>query len=102
MRVVIWKHFLRSRGAADVIVFFQKQNTQACAPKIARRHKTIVSCAEDYHIVLRFHGSMLTSNIAKQTSNISVRKDLCVRHESAGAGLQLYNDTCAGRGQRST
>jgi hypothetical protein len=76
-RIVIGKDFLRSRRAADVIVLFQKQNTQTRASKVARCYKTIVSRAQDYDIVLRFHFQfccelMVTSNIAKLPSRIGL------------------------------
>src|SRR5439155_15197120 len=56
-RVVIRKDFLRSGSAADVIVLFQKYNTQACAPKVARCYKSVMSSSQNDNIVSSFHRS---------------------------------------------
>ena len=55
MRVVVGEHFLRSRGSADVIVLLQEQDTQARAGQVGRRHETIMSGAQDDHVVFEFH-----------------------------------------------
>src|SRR5207244_94721 len=57
LRIVIRKDFLRSGSAADVIVLFQKQNTQACAPKVARCHKPVMSSSQNDNIVSSLHRS---------------------------------------------
>ena len=48
MRVVVGEDFLRSRGAADVIVFLQEQNAQSRACQVGRRDEAIMAGAEDH------------------------------------------------------
>src|SRR4030095_14968025 len=105
-RIVIGKDFLRSRRATDVIVLFQEPNPEACAAKIAGCHKAVVTCTENYHIVLGFHFQfrcklMVTSNIAKQTSNLSWRKGFIRRARDRNCRtlhLLIKRARVAGRG----
>ena len=75
-RFVIRKDLLRSRRAADVIIFFQQQHAESSSAKISGGNQAIMTCAQYDDIIVRFHFEfggecMLTSNIARQTSNIS-------------------------------
>src|SRR3954468_4656556 len=74
-RVVIRKNSLRYGRTADVIIFFQQQHAQPRAREICRRDEPVMSGSQNDDIVVRFHFElcrkrMLTSNIAKRTSNI--------------------------------
>src|ERR1700738_414790 len=54
-RVVIRKNLLRSRRAADVVVFLQQQYAQARTRQVTRGDEPVMAGAEDDNVVFGFH-----------------------------------------------
>ena len=76
MRVVIRKHFLRSRRAADVIVLLQQQDAQARARQIRRRDQPVMPGAKNNDVVFEISSRDHTnSSLDRKPFRARIRPD---------------------------